>query len=142
MTSPQPPQRDPRIERLLNAPIVPTVLRLAAPGIVLVAFQSAVSITDAYFVGRLGTVPLAGLSLVVPLIMLLQMMSAGAMGGGVSSAIARSLGAGKEAAARSLVVHALVDRDFRKRFDARPQLIAGAERHRIGVEIAVGIGGR
>ena len=94
MTSPQPPQRDPRIERLLNAPIVPTVLRLAAPGIVLVAFQSAVSITDAYFVGRLGTVPLAGLSLVFPLIMLLQMMSAGAMGGGVSSAIARSLGAG------------------------------------------------
>ena len=108
MTSPQPPQRDPSIERLLNAPIVPTVLRLAAPGIVLVAFQSAVSITDAYFVGRLGTVPLAGLSLVFPLIMLLQMMSAGAMGGGVSSAIARSLGAGKEAVARSLVVHALV----------------------------------
>ena len=108
MTSPQPPQRDPRIERLLNAPIVPTVLRLAAPGIVLVAFQSAVSITDAYFVGRLGTVPLAGLSLVFPLIMLLQMMSAGAMGGGVSSAIDRSLGAGKEAVARSLVVHALV----------------------------------
>ena len=68
MTSPQPPQRDPRIERLLNAPIVPTVLRLAAPGIVLVAFQSAVSITDAYFVGRLGTVPLAGLSLVLSLI--------------------------------------------------------------------------
>lgn len=108
MTSPQPPKRDARIERLLNAPIVPTVLRLAAPGIVLVAFQSAVSITDAYFVGRLGTVPLAGLSLVFPLIMLLQMMSAGAMGGGVSSAIARSLGAGNEPAARSLVVHALV----------------------------------
>jgi putative MATE family efflux protein len=87
---------------------VPTVLRLAAPGIALVAFQSAVSITDAFFVGRLGTVPLAGLSLVFPLIMLLQMMSAGAMGGGVASAIARSLGAGNEAAARSLVVHALV----------------------------------
>jgi len=108
VSSPKAPQRDARIERLLNAPIVPTVLRLAAPGIVLVAFQSAVSITDAFFVGRLGTVPLAGLSLVFPLIMLLQMMSAGAMGGGVASAIARSLGAGNEAAARSLVVHALI----------------------------------
>jgi putative MATE family efflux protein len=84
------------------------VLRLAAPGLMLVAFQSAVSITDAYFVGRLGTDPLAGLSLVFPLLMLLQMMSAGAMGGGVASAIARSLGARNEKAARSLTVHALV----------------------------------
>jgi len=36
------------------------------------------------------------------------MTSAGAMGGGVSSAIARALGAGDVAAARRLVVHALV----------------------------------
>jgi putative MATE family efflux protein len=84
------------------------VLRLAAPGIVLVAFQSAVSITDAFFVGRLGTDPLAGLSLVFPMLMLLQMMSAGAMGGGVASAIARSLGAGNEKGARSLTVHAVI----------------------------------
>jgi putative MATE family efflux protein len=100
--------RDPRIERLLTAPIAGTVLRLASPGIVLVAFQSALSITDAFFVGRLGTAPLAGLSLVFPLIMLLQMMSAGAMGGGVASAIARALGAGNEKAARSLTVHAVI----------------------------------
>lgn len=100
--------RDARLERLLTAPIAPTVLRLAAPGIVLVAFQSAVSITDAYFVGRLGTSPLAGLSLVFPLLMLLQMMSAGAMGGGVASAIARSLGADNEKMARSLTVHAVI----------------------------------
>lgn len=100
--------RDPRIDRLLTAPIAATVLRLAAPGVVLVAFQSAVSITDAFFVGRLGTDPLAGLSLVFPLLMLLQMMSAGAMGGGVASAIARSLGAGNEKAARALTVHAVI----------------------------------
>jgi MATE family, multidrug efflux pump len=87
---------------------VPTLLRLAAPGILLVAFQSMVSVGDTYFVGRLGTEPLAGLALVFPLIMLLQMTSAGAMGGGVSSAIARSLGAGDAASARRLVVHALV----------------------------------
>ena len=40
--------------------------------------------------------------------MLLQMTSAGAMGGGVSSAIARARGAGNQAAARRLVVHAMV----------------------------------
>jgi putative MATE family efflux protein len=42
------------------------------------------------------------------MVMLLQMTSAGAMGGGVSSAVARALGAGNPDAARKLVVHALV----------------------------------
>ena len=93
---------------LLSAPILPTLARLSAPGVLLVAFQSMVSVGDTYFVGRLGTEPLAGLALVFPLIMLLQMTSAGAMGGGVSSAIARALGAGDDAAARRIVVHALV----------------------------------
>jgi putative MATE family efflux protein len=99
---------NPSSERFFSAPILPTLLRLSAPGVLLVLFQSVVSITDTYFVGRLGTVPLAGLALVFPLIMLLQMTSAGAMGGGVSSAIARALGAGNAAAARRLVVHSLV----------------------------------
>lgn len=91
-----------------DAPVLPTILRLAWPGIVLVAFQSAVSIADTHFVGRLGTAPLAGLALVFPLVMLLQMMSAGAMGGGVSAAIARALGAKNHDKARSLVAHAVV----------------------------------
>ena len=93
---------------LVSAPIVPTLLRLSAPGLLLVAFQSMVSVGDTYFVGRLGTVPLAALALVFPMLMLLQMTSAGAMGGGVSSAIARSLGAGDAPRARRLVVHALI----------------------------------
>src|SRR5436190_230218 len=76
---------------LLSAPIAPTLARLAAPGIVLALFQTAVSIGDTYFVGQLGTESLAGLALVFPMLMLLQMTSAGAMGGGVSSAVARLL---------------------------------------------------
>jgi putative MATE family efflux protein len=92
---------------LLTAPILPTLARLSAPGVLLVAFQTLVSVGDTYFVGRLGTAPLAGLALVFPLVMLLQMTSAGAMGGGVSSAIARALGSGDAVAARRLVVHAL-----------------------------------
>jgi putative MATE family efflux protein len=93
---------------LLTAPVLPTLLRLSAPGLLLVAFQTVVSVGDTYFIGRLGTAPLAGLALVFPLIMLLQMTSAGAMGGGVSSAIARALGAGHADRARRLVVHALI----------------------------------
>ena len=93
---------------LLTAPIVPTLARLAAPGMALALFQTAVSIADTYYVGRLGTESLAGLALVFPMVMLLQMTSAGAMGGGVSSAVARAMGAGNPDAARKLVVHALV----------------------------------
>ncbi|MFZ0852583.1 MAG: MATE family efflux transporter, partial [Hyphomicrobiaceae bacterium] len=51
---------------------------------------------------------LAGLALVFPLVMLQQMMSGGAMGGGVSSAISRALGAGDERRASDLAFHALV----------------------------------
>src|SRR5215213_5174486 len=93
---------------LLSAPILPTLGRLAAPGIALALFQTAVAVADTHFVGRLGTDALAGLALVFPMVMLLQMASAGAMGGGVSSAIARARGAGNEAAVRKLVSHALV----------------------------------
>jgi len=93
---------------LLHAPIIPTLARLAAPGIVLALFQTAVSVADTYYVGRLGTDSLAGLALVFPMVMLLQMTSAGAMGGGVSSAVARAFGAGNSDAARKLVAHGLV----------------------------------
>ncbi len=97
-----------RAQRILDSPILPTLARLAAPGALLALFQTAVSIADMHFVGRLGTEALAGLALVFPLVMLLQMLSAGAMGGGVSSALARALGAGREDTAKSLVAHALV----------------------------------
>lgn len=93
---------------LLGAPILSSVWRLAWPGVVLVLFQSAVSIADTHYVGRLGTVPLAGLALVFPFVMMMQMLSAGAVGGGVSSAIARALGAGHHARAEALLAHALL----------------------------------
>src|SRR6266404_5528038 len=59
-------------------------------------------------VGILGTTPLAAIALVFPLIMLMQMLSAGAMGGGVFSAISRALGAGDFARAEALALHAVV----------------------------------
>lgn len=97
-----------RAHPLLDAPLVPTILKLAGPALVLVVFQISVSVADTYYIGRLGTESLAGFSLVFPLVQLLQMLSGGAMGGGVSSAVARSLGAGDEAGARSVVIHACI----------------------------------
>ena len=93
---------------LLGAPILSSVWRLAWPGVVLVLFQSAVSIADTHYVGRLGTEPLAGLALVFPFVMMMQMLSAGAVGGGVSSSIARALGGGDHERAESLLAHAVL----------------------------------
>ena len=99
---------DPRTRALLEAPIAPTLLRLAAPNMLVMIVQAAVGLVETYFVGRLGTDALAGVALVFPLFMLMQMMSAGAMGGGISSAIARALGGGRRADADALALHALV----------------------------------
>jgi putative MATE family efflux protein len=92
---------------MLEGPIVPTLLRLAAPNIVVVAVQGGVAAMEAYFVGWLGAQALAGVSLVFPLIMLMQTMSAGGMGGGVSSAVARALGGGRREDAERIALHAL-----------------------------------
>ena len=70
--------------------------------------MALVTIAETAYVGTLGTPPLAGLALVFPLVMLQQMLSGGAMGGGVSSAIARALGASKRDVADALVFHAFV----------------------------------
>ena len=70
--------------------------------------QAVVATMDAVFVGWLGSDALAGVSLVYPLVMLMQTMSAGGMGGGVSSAVARALGAGRRAEAQALAAHAVL----------------------------------
>src|SRR5215471_20891797 len=99
---------DPRTRVLLEAPIAPTLLRLAAPNVLVLAAQAAAGLIETYFVGKLGTDALAGVALVFPLVMLMQMMSAGAMGGGISSAVARALGTGRRIDADALALHALV----------------------------------
>jgi putative MATE family efflux protein len=98
----------PRTARLLEAPVVPTLLALAAPNAAVTLLQSGVSVLDAYFVARLGADAIAGVSLVFPVVMLMQTMSSGGMGGGVSSAVARALGGGRRAEADALATHALL----------------------------------
>src|SRR4051794_27842700 len=82
------------IASLLTAPILPTLLRLAIPNMIAMVGSTLVAVAETSYIGRLGTIPLAAIALVFPFAMLTQMMSAGAMGGGVSSAISRALGAG------------------------------------------------
>ena len=98
-----------RTRLLLEGPIVSTLLRLAAPNLIDNVVLIAVTATvDAHFVGRMGSEALAGLSLVFPLIMLMQQMANSSMGGAIASAIARAIGAGRHADASALVVHAII----------------------------------
>ena len=100
--------RDSRTSVQLDGPIVPTLLRMAWPNMLVMLAQAATGLIETWFVSRLGTDALAGMALVFPGVMLMQMISAGAMGGGIASAIARALGAGRREEADALVLHALV----------------------------------
>ena len=102
------PRMNPRTKALLEAPILPTLLRLGAPNVLVMLAQAGVGLIETYFVGQLGTDALAGMALVFPVVMLMQMTSAGAMGGGIASAIARALGAQRRDDADALVLHSMV----------------------------------
>ncbi len=91
---------------LVTSPILPTLLRLALPNTVAMFGSTLVAVAETSYIGRLGIEPLAAIALVFPFAMLTQMMSAGAMGGGVSSAVSRALGAGDHDRAASLALHA------------------------------------
>lgn len=95
-------------EILLTAPILPMLLKLSAPTTVAMLSVALVAIAETAYVGLLGVEALAAMALTFPMIMLMQMVSAGAMGGGVSSAIARALGAGDLARANTLALHAII----------------------------------
>jgi putative MATE family efflux protein len=95
-----------RTRILLEAPILATLLRLAAPNVLNLLAIAGLITFDGLFIGKLGADALAGVSLAFPWVMLVQHTAASGMGGGVSSAIARALGAGNRARADALASHA------------------------------------
>jgi Na+-driven multidrug efflux pump len=84
------------------------ILALAAPTTLVAAVQSACQLVEPWLASRQGTDALAGWAVVLPFALLMSQMSTGAMGGGVVSAIARALGAGRREDAAALVNHAVV----------------------------------
>src|ERR1700692_1955266 len=93
---------------LLTSPILPTLLKLALPNTVAMFGSTLVAVAETSYIGRLGIEPLAAIALVFPFAMLTPMLSAGALGGGVSSAISRALGAGNRDRAATLALHAAI----------------------------------
>ncbi len=65
--------------------------------------QASTGLIETWWVSRLGTDALTGMALVFPGFMMMAMLSAGAVGGGISSAVARALGGGRRADADALV---------------------------------------
>src|SRR5271155_4059969 len=107
--APSPPApMSPRTLMLLTGPIAPTLLRLAWPNVLVMLAQASTGLIETWWVSHLGSDALTGMAVVFPGFMMMQMLSAGAMGGGISSAIARALGARHRDDAEALVIHAIV----------------------------------
>lgn len=97
-----------RTSRLLEGPIVPIMLRMAWPNVLVMLAQASTGLIETWFVSRLGLNALTGMALVFPGFMMMQMLSGGAMGGGISSSVARALGGGRKHDADALVWHAVI----------------------------------
>jgi putative MATE family efflux protein len=98
----------PRTRQLLYGRIIPTLLHLAWPNVLVMMAQASTGLIETWWVSHLGIDALTGMALVFPGYLMMTMLSAGALGGGISSAIARSLGAGRRGEGDALVLHALV----------------------------------
>jgi Na+-driven multidrug efflux pump len=99
---------DKRAAMLRSGPVVPTLLLLTLPNLIALGSSAVVSIAETAYVGSIGVAALGGIALAFPIFMLMQMLSAGAMGGTISGAISRALGGGETGTARGLAMAAVV----------------------------------
>ncbi|MEC8449184.1 MAG: MATE family efflux transporter [Pseudomonadota bacterium] len=99
---------DNRTQEFLTKPIIPLLIRMSAPNTIAFFIQSLVVLTEVWFISRLGTNSLAAVALAFPLLMITQTMSGGALGGAITSAIARSMGADDIEKAERLIWHSII----------------------------------
>ena len=99
---------DNRTQEFLSKPIMPLLIRMSAPNTIAFFIQSLVVLTEVWFISKLGTNSLAAVALAFPLLMITQTMSGGALGGAITSAIARSMGANDIDRVEKLIWHAVV----------------------------------
>ena len=99
---------DNRTQEFLSKPIMPLLIRMSAPNTIAFFIQSLVVLTEVWFISKLGTNSLAAVALAFPLLMITQTMSGGALGGAITSAIARSMGANDIDRVEKLIWHSVV----------------------------------
>ena len=93
---------DLRTRSLLEAPLLRTFLKLAAPNTLFVVTHVVISLMEVFFIAKLGVDALAGVSQVFPLLTLVGSLAQGSVGGSVMSAVARALGSGRAEEANRL----------------------------------------
>ncbi|HXQ21724.1 MAG TPA: MATE family efflux transporter, partial [Candidatus Acidoferrales bacterium] len=93
-------------EALLAEAPLRALLRLAGPTTGVMSIAALSNVLHTYFVSRLGAEAIAAVSLVFPVSLILTTLMGGGIGAGVSSAVARALGAGKHGEATAVAEHA------------------------------------
>ena len=96
-----------RTHAMLTEPPLRLLLQMTAPNTLAFTLQACVNLAEIYMIGRLGTEALAAIALVFPLLILVQTMSGGPLGGAITASIARALGNGNRDNAERLVWHAI-----------------------------------
>lgn len=102
-----PTNLDPRTQMFLERSIATTIVRLAIPNGIVMAVQILIGLLEVFFISRLGVDALAGVAPVFPLVSLLVAVSQGAIGGGIVTAVARSLGIGQASTASQYAWYAV-----------------------------------
>ena len=85
--------KEPASAKLTAGPIASTLVRLSAPMLVGILAMMAFNVIDTFFVGRLGTIPLAAMTLTFPVVMVIGTFTLG-LGVGAMAVISQSIGAG------------------------------------------------
>ena len=80
------------IPLILNGSILKQVWKLGFPNAIAWIAWTIATFADAVFLGYLGTEALAIIAIIFPFQMLMLMMAAGAIGGGVTSSVGRAIG--------------------------------------------------
>jgi putative MATE family efflux protein len=92
--------------RLTSGPIATTLVRLSAPMLVGILAMMAFNVVDTFFVSRLGTLPLAAMTLTFPVVMVVGTFTLG-LGVGAMAIISQGIGAGDETRIRRCATDAL-----------------------------------
>ncbi|MGI9438261.1 MAG: MATE family efflux transporter, partial [Parvibaculales bacterium] len=96
-----------RTQAMLTDPPLRLLLQMTAPNTLAFTLQGCVNLAEIYMIGRLGIEALAAIALVFPLLILVQTMSGGPLGGAITASIARALGNGNRDNAEKLVWHGI-----------------------------------
>lgn len=92
---------------LTSGPVWRNLVRLAGPMLFGIAAVMSVQLVDTYFVGKLGTDPLAALSFAFPVALTLASLSIG-LSAGAASVVSRAVGRGHRRRTRRLATDSLV----------------------------------